>query len=146
MAASEENKFKHLKATTNAERILIEVYKAIALSSGGGGGGDATAANQTTQIGLETSMEALLTSIESLLDGTGGTGRTPALVRSSGIGSVTAGKRMVSIRNLGGANGTVLGTTVQPGEGITFEVRDADTLEAIAYVATGTDFLISSVE
>lgn len=79
-----------------------------------------------------------------LLQGVGGSVETPALIRSSGIGAVAAGASAVYIRNLGGANGSVLGTTLKPGEGIPFEAKVGNTLAEIGYVATGTDFLIST--
>ena len=84
--------------------------------------------------------------IENLLKGVGGTARTPGYTRVSDAASVAAGKYKVSFYNIGGSNGTVLTTTLAPNESVTFEVRDADTLGAIAYVATGTTFAITTIE
>lgn len=75
--------------------------------------------------------------------GGGGTTRTPAMLRSSAPGTVTAGKKSVSIFNGGAVNGTVLGAILKPGEEVNWSViSNADTLGAIAYDGTGTDLLI----
>lgn len=72
--------------------------------------------------------------------------RTPTLVRVTTAGSVAAGARGVTIANVGGAPGTVLGTSVTAGQVISFDAGStADTLAVIAYDATGTEFLISKV-
>lgn len=71
------------------------------------------------------------------------TARTPAMFRTSAAGTVTAGKRSVSIRNAGAANGTVLGANLLPGEVVNFDAASLkDTLGAITYNGTGTDLLI----
>ena len=72
--------------------------------------------------------------------------RTPAMFRTSASGSVTAGKRSVSIRNAGGANGVVLGANILPGEIVNFDAGSLkDTLGAITYNGTGTDLLIITI-
>ena len=86
-----------------------------------------------------------MTSVENLLQGVGGTERTPSYTIVSDATSVAAGKYKVQFYNTGGSNGTVLGTTLAPNASITFETRDADTLGAIAYVATGTTFAITTI-
>lgn len=69
--------------------------------------------------------------------------RTPALLRATGAGSVAIGKRAVSVSNVGSANGTVLGTTIKPGETINIDAgSERDTLAAVAYDGTGTELLI----
>lgn len=71
---------------------------------------------------------------------------TPALIRVTVSGTVAAGAHMVSIANMGAVNGTVLGTVLKPSEIIDFEPSNINaTLTAIAYDATGTEFLISSL-
>lgn len=71
--------------------------------------------------------------------------RTPGLVRVSNNSVVTAGARRVSIANVGAVAGTLLGATLQPGEVVTYEATAGETLGAIAYNATGTEFLIAEV-
>jgi len=72
--------------------------------------------------------------------------RTPAMFRTSAAGAVTAGKRSVSIRNAGAANGTVLGANLLPGEVVNFDAASLkDTLGAITYNGTGTDLLIITI-
>jgi hypothetical protein len=74
------------------------------------------------------------------------TARTPAMFRTSASGTVTAGKRSVSIRNAGSANGVVLGANLLPGETVNFDAASLkDTLGAIAYNGTGTDLLIITI-
>lgn len=70
----------------------------------------------------------------------------PAMIRSSAAGTVAAGKRSIAIYNAGGANATVLGAVLKPGEQVSFSADGLrDTLAAIAYDGTGTDLLITSV-
>lgn len=72
--------------------------------------------------------------------------RTPAMFRTSTNGTVSAGKRSVSIRNAGSANGVVLGANILPGEIVNFDAGSLkDTLGAITYNGTGTDLLIITI-
>lgn len=74
------------------------------------------------------------------------TPRTSAMFRTSTSGTITAGKRSVSIRNAGSANGTVLGANLLPGEIVSFDAGALkDTLGAITYNGTGTDLLITTL-
>jgi hypothetical protein len=69
--------------------------------------------------------------------------RATNLVRTSAAGSVSAGKYSISFGNVGAANGTVKGVTLKPFETINFDAGTLNnTLDAIDYDATGTDFLI----
>lgn len=69
--------------------------------------------------------------------------RTTNVIRTSAVGSVSAGKYSVSFGNVGAADGTVKGTTLKPFETINFDAGSLNnTLDAIDYDATGTDFLI----
>lgn len=89
---------------------------------------------------------AINASTTSINTNTTGVTRTPTMVRSSTAGTVTAGKRSVSIRNAGSANGTVLGANLLPGEIVNFDAGSLkDTLGAIAYDGTGTDLLIITI-
>lgn len=92
--------------------------------------------------------EATLGTVNTAVTGlnTPATGLAPSMVRSSAVGTVTAGKRSAAIFNAGNANATVLGAILKPGESVSFSadgVRDA--LAAIAYDGTGTDLLITTV-
>ena len=69
--------------------------------------------------------------------------RQTSVIRTSAAGSVSACKYSVSFGNVGPANGTVKGTTLKPFETINFDAGTLNnTLDAIDYDATGTDFLI----
>ena len=66
--------------------------------------------------------------------------------RPTVAGTVAAGANSVSIANVGTGNGTVKGVTLKPGETISFDAGAVNnTLDAIDYVATGTEFLIITV-
>jgi len=75
----------------------------------------------------------------------GGTARTPAYSRVTDAATIAAGAKSVTIKNVGSADGTVLTVTLPIGESVSFSVDGADTLAAIAYVATGTTFAIAKV-
>jgi len=69
--------------------------------------------------------------------------KTTTILRPSGAGTVTAGKNSASFANVGTANATVKGVTLKPGETINFDAGAINnTLDAIAYDATGTELLI----
>ncbi len=71
--------------------------------------------------------------------------KTPNFTVTSTTGTVSSGAYSVSIMNTGNADGTVLSSTLSPGEILTFTAPDSNTLSAIAYVATGTTFKIVEV-
>jgi hypothetical protein len=74
------------------------------------------------------------------------TSRTPTMTRTTGAGTVTAGKRSVSFRNAGTITATVLGANLLPGETVNFDAGALkDTLGAFAYNANGTDLLITTI-
>jgi hypothetical protein len=75
----------------------------------------------------------------------GGTARTPSYTRVSDAATIAAGAKSVTIANVGSAAGTVLTVSLGVGEKVSFSVDGADTLGAIAYVATGTTFAITKV-
>lgn len=69
--------------------------------------------------------------------------KTTNIVRSSAAGTVSAGKFSASFANVGTANARVKGVTIKPGETINFDAGAMNnTLDAIAYDATGTELLI----
>jgi hypothetical protein len=71
--------------------------------------------------------------------------RTPAMSRVTAAGTVAAGKQEVSIYNASNVVGTVLGANLKPGERVSFIAKAGDTVGAIAYDATGADFLITTL-
>lgn len=74
------------------------------------------------------------------------TTRTPALLRTTGSGSIAAGARSISVYNAGNANGTCLGITIKPGEQFSYDAgAQGDTLSAFAYDGTGTELVITTV-
>ena len=90
--------------------------------------------------------EALLQQILAAvsLNGTAPQARTPTMFRTTTTSpAITIGKKSVSISNVGTANGTVLGAVLKPGETVNFDAGAVNnTLSAIAYDATGTEFLV----
>jgi len=71
--------------------------------------------------------------------------RTAKLVRTSTSGTIKA--YSFSIANVGNANGTALGATLAPGEVVNFDAGVLNNVFAtVSYDATGTTFLITSVE
>ena len=110
-----------------------------------------------TKVGV-TGQNELLVKVQSIDSGAGlatettlalvntkltTTQKTPAMSRTSASGTVTAGKFSVSVANVGSANGTLLGATLEPGESVNIDAGALNnTLAAIAYNATGTEFLI----
>ena len=69
--------------------------------------------------------------------------RTTNVIRTTAVGSIPAGKFSVSFGNVGAADGTVKGVILKPFETINFDAGTLNnTLDAINYDATGTDFLI----
>jgi hypothetical protein len=68
------------------------------------------------------------------------------MIRASAVGNVTAGKRSASFYNAGSVAATVLGAALLSGETVSFDAGSSlDTLPVIAYDATGTDLLITSI-
>lgn len=68
------------------------------------------------------------------------------ITRPTTSGTIITGQLSVSIANVGTANGTVKGVTLKPGETVSFSGGGiATVLDAIAYNATGTEFLIITV-
>ena len=79
---------------------------------------------------------------------TPGVVRTPTVFRdTAAVGSpITMGKSSISIANTGGVAGTVNGIALNPGETVNFSVTTpGDTLAAVTYNATGTNFLITYI-
>lgn len=70
--------------------------------------------------------------------------RTSTMFRTtSALPAITAGKKSVSISNVGLADGTVLGAVLKPGETVNFDAGAINNiLDTVTYDATGTEFLI----
>ena len=85
--------------------------------------------------------------ILSVISGTGSylapQARVTNILRVTNAGTITAGKYSASFANVGSANATVKGVVVKAGETLNFDAGTLNnTLDAIAYDATGTDLLI----
>lgn len=70
---------------------------------------------------------------------------TPAFIRTSAAGQIAANALQVTIFNGGTAAGTVLETTLDPGQSVGFTAPLGRSLTAIGYDASGTTFLIAEV-
>jgi len=75
-----------------------------------------------------------------------GAQETPGFTIDNGAGTVTVGKKSVTIYNSGAGAATVLGTTLNPGLSISFSAQDGNTLGAIAYDGDGNDLIITTTE
>jgi len=77
---------------------------------------------------------------------TSGRTRVTSISRPTTTGTIAAGANSVSIANVGTANGTVKTINIKPGEIVNFNAGAINNvLDAIAYSATGTEFLIITV-
>jgi len=117
--------------------------------------GDASEATLQAILTKNTAIEVDTTAIATSTAGIEGntdpvTGITPALLRPTTSGSVSAGARSVSIANVGAESGTVLGIELAAGETVTFDAGSLNnTLAAVTYDPTtpgaGTTFLIATL-
>jgi len=108
-----------------------------------------TAAIEQTLLDIEVLIGDLATeaTLQQVEINTSGAARTPGLIRpsnvSGNVNTVAANFYSVSVANVGMSNGTVLGTTIKPGEVLNFS---ADALNnfftSFAYDSTGTEFVI----
>lgn len=88
-------------------------------------------------------LQGITSMINSLTGVTAGASRTTNILRPTTSGTVTAGKRSASFSNVGTANATIKGVTLKPGETVNFDAGAINnTLDAIAYDATGSELLI----
>jgi hypothetical protein len=91
-------------------------------------------------------LQGITSMINSLTGVTAGAAKTTAILRPTTSGIIAAGRASVSIANVGSTNGTVKGVIVKPGETVNFSAGGINnTLDAIAYDATGAEFLIITV-
>ena len=91
-----------------------------------------------------TDAQLRATAVPTSLVGTGVV-RTSAATTSTTTGTVAVGATSASFMNTGTANATVAGGVLIPGMGFEFSADHPDTLAAIAYVATGTTLVITTV-
>lgn len=88
-------------------------------------------------------LQGITSVINSLTGVTTGASRVTNILRPTSTGTIAAGAYSGSISNVGAANGTVKTITLKPGETVNFDAGAVNnTLDAIAYNATGTEFLI----
>lgn len=92
-------------------------------------------------------LQGFTSMINVLLGNTVGATKVTTILRPTTFNTITAGKTSISIANVGAANGTVDLITLKPNEIINFDAGGiSNTLNAIAYNATGTEFLIITVQ
>jgi hypothetical protein len=75
-----------------------------------------------------------------------GTVKTPNMLTVTGSGTIAAGKYSVAVANTGSADGVLLGQTLPKGVTVHFSAENNNTLGAISYNATGTQFVISYLD
>jgi len=110
---------------------VLKLLEQIAL---GGGCPCPSSAQEVTLLQVLTKLTAVTT--------------TPSLARvTNALGSpIAAGAKSVTVYNAGAANGVVLGSTIKPGESLTWSAGDMNnTLGAISYDGTGTELVITKV-
>ena len=94
-------------------------------------------------------LQGFTSMINVLLGNTVGATKVTTILRPTASGTITAGKTSISISNVGTANGSVSASavTLKPNETINFDAGGiSNTLNAIDYNATGTEFLIITVQ
>ena len=85
----------------------------------------------------------ILLSIGKILEGAE---RQPKITSSTGAGSITAGAYSISIANVGSAAGTVAGVSIPAGTTINWSAEFNNYLASVSYNATGTTFIITTIE
>jgi hypothetical protein len=91
-------------------------------------------------------LQGFTSMINALTGITTGASKVTGILRPTTSGTITAGKASASIANVGAASGTVKGVTLKAGETVNFDAGGINNiLDAIAYDATGTEFLIITV-
>ena len=95
------------------------------------------------QLKVLQGIASILTAVTGITINVDPEAKATTIIRATNAGTVTAGKNSVSFGNVGAANATVKGVTLKPGETINFDAGAINnTLDAIAYDATGTELLI----
>ena len=92
-------------------------------------------------------LQGFTSMINVLLGNTVGATKITTILRPTASGTITAGKTSISISNVGTANGSVSSITLKPNETINFDAGGiSNTLNAITYNATNSEFLIIIIE
>jgi hypothetical protein len=95
------------------------------------------------QLKVLQGIASILTAITGITINVDPEAKATTIIRATTAGTVTAGKNSVSFGNVGAANATVKGVILKPGETINFDAGAMNnTLDTIAYDATGTELLI----
>lgn len=114
---------------------------------------DASATNDFGSFSLIALFKRLLTKLPSALSSDRlkvestilATSKTTNFINTSTAGTIAAGSNAVAIANVGNAAGTVKGVSLPAGASINWSGNSGDVLDAIAYSATGTTFLITTI-
>jgi hypothetical protein len=133
------------KAVVNEDGALL-----VSSTGGGGGGGTqyANGASAPTPTGNQViyndgGTAKAVTPAQPLPTTIAAKTVTPTMLRTSASATIAAGRYSISIANVGSATGTVLGANLMAGEVISIDAGAVNnTLSAITYNATGTEFLI----
>jgi len=83
--------------------------------------------------------------LATLVTNTTSVQRTPNFIRVTGSGSIAVQTYSVSVANVGTGNGTVLGSTIKPGETLNFDAGSLNnfyTTGTFTYDGTGTELII----
>jgi len=96
---------------------------------------------EATQALVKTAVEGINVKLTAV-------SRTSTFVRKTDTtGSpIAAGKRSVSVANVGVANGVWMGAVIKPGEAFDFSAGgEEDTLDSYSYDGTGTELVITTI-
>jgi hypothetical protein len=137
----------------NNKAVVNEDGALLVSSTGGGGGGGGTqyanGASAVTPVGNqviynESGVAKAVTPSQPLPTTIAAKTVTPTMLRTSATTpAIPTGVYSISIANVGSATGTVLGANLNAGEVISIDAGAVNnTLGAITYNATGTEFLI----
>jgi len=97
---------------------------------------------------IDTVLDNILTDTNTLATPVASLGMSIDRKTDATGSPIAAGKRRISIMNVGAADGDILGGTnnIKPGESLTFSADGLrDTLGAFAYDGTGTELVITTV-
>lgn len=102
--------------------------------------------NSTAGLATESTLQNVDSNVADILANTDAALRNPNMLRtttSGNLSSVATKIYSVSVANVGTANGTVLGSTLKPGEVLNFDASSLNHyFNSFAYDATGTEFII----
>ena len=97
----------------------------------------------------EVTLQIVKDNIADILSYTAPQERIPKMIRTTSSGNINSLEPIftsVSVANVGSANGTVLGTTIKPGEILNFSAGALNNyFYDFAYNASGTEFIITFI-